>query len=682
MGTNSVEAGEEEMEGIQDGEHMSMTRMSDQSPALPGDFSFSSPAGCSAVDRSLNDPDGGASVLRRSLDVAEREMSELRKKLKRSQERCEALEREREERYVKMKAEIYENSMSLMREVQKGHNDSQEISARRIAFLERELDAARSDCSNMEMLSRELETKKNECNELQEALEELENEKRVEIAAAVEQACADLRRSLQVADESHGSHEQADKQDTKVDGSLEENMADYHLNQTTQGNKYTDEEFEAMNAQLERVSEDKESLQHRLCDAEEKNKRLERELHRMSDIQRQMEVKFAQVQMEYQIFMEMEARNRQWEEDSSSLYSRDKSKKKNRGSREEGLQRQRAEQDSEMGKSILLLQNDVENLRYQLESRDAELRAVKLQYTNTSSNQADELTSAKKELEQMREKLMLVENSKTLSPSAAATDMSLYRKLRSLEDETRQLEDEKGYLREQLEEERRMRTKTRGELDDQITFYQNLIKNFIILAVNIRKGFYNWSDSSPLVVNGFLNLVISSPLRGRICVELYGRRKLHVETSSDQTFFSGFQYGMCLGDSAQVSVMEGSEIKCEHAIVLGNVSSDAKLVLSKGITLQEELCSPRDLSRLKELISANLMAEEGAWIFEEEGERNLISSMAPVGPFSPILREVEGLRHGDLVACGKDSPGDGRAGQGRAGQGRAGQVMGRDGTGR
>ena len=48
---------------------------------------------------------------------------------------------------------------------------------------------------------------------------------------------------------------------------------------------------------------------------------------------------------------------------------------------------------------------------------------------------------------------------------------------------------------------------------------------------------------------------------------------------------------------AQVSVMEGSEIKCEHAIVPGNVSSDAKMVLSKGITLEEELCSPRDLSR-------------------------------------------------------------------------------------
>eukprot|EP00960_Hanusia_phi_P063263 765426-Hanusia_phi.AAC.2 len=60
--------------------------------------------------------------------------------------------------------------------------------------------------------------------------------------------------------------------------------------------------------------------------------------------------------------------------------------------------------------------------------------------------------------------------------------------------------------------------------------------------------------------------------------------------------------------------------------------------------------------------------EEGAWIFEGDGARGFSSSsVAPVGPFSPILRgkgrshllaadehaaEVDGLRHGDTAACG------------------------------
>eukprot|EP00960_Hanusia_phi_P034094 750849-Hanusia_phi.AAC.2 len=294
MDTKSIEVEAKNMEEVHESEHSSTSMASFHTPVRESDSSLFSPSGAPAVNGSINDPDGGAAILRRSLEVAEREISELRKKLKKSHERCEALEREREERYVKMKAEIYENSMSLMREVQKGHNDSQEISARRIAFLERELDAARSECASMDHLSRELEMKRNECNELQEALEELENEKGLEIAAAVEQACADLRKSLQRADSEDGNpcvwpraqslkHAAAGVEGiTDGEGSAKERLCEdetdiflltatrsvedkqmgNNLNQTVNINKYTDEEYESISAQLERVSEDKESLQH------------------------------------------------------------------------------------------------------------------------------------------------------------------------------------------------------------------------------------------------------------------------------------------------------------------------------------------------------------------------------------------------------------------------------------
>jgi hypothetical protein len=70
--------------------------------------------------------------------------------------------------------------------------------------------------------------------------------------------------------------------------------------------------------QLDVTSEDRDQLQHRCCDAEEKNRRLERELNKMTDLQRQMDIKFNQFQMEHQIVLEMESRNRYWSHASSS----------------------------------------------------------------------------------------------------------------------------------------------------------------------------------------------------------------------------------------------------------------------------------------------------------------------------------------------------------------------------
>jgi len=47
---------------------------------------------------------------------------------------------EKEDRYTKIKAEVYENSMQLLHGFQRGHNDAQDTTMRRIEFLEKELD--------------------------------------------------------------------------------------------------------------------------------------------------------------------------------------------------------------------------------------------------------------------------------------------------------------------------------------------------------------------------------------------------------------------------------------------------------------------------------------------------------------------------------------------------------------
>lgn len=227
-------------------------------------------------------------------------------------------------------AEIYESSMQLLHGFQRGQIDAQDTSMRRIEFLEKELDQAKSDLASSDRVRRELLEKQAECKELTEALEELEAQQSAEIQRAVESA----RREWQ----SHGEQEQgsdmlasqslnkfglrpgvgvngfggevnpvgdsdSDREretgsgavagvSNQVDGEGAQAGAVAGLMEASRG-----QEVEDLQMQLDAVCEERDQLQHRCCDADEKNKRLERELHRMMDMQRQMDVKFNQYQV-------------------------------------------------------------------------------------------------------------------------------------------------------------------------------------------------------------------------------------------------------------------------------------------------------------------------------------------------------------------------------------------------
>ena len=59
---------------------------------------------------------------------------------------------------------------------------------RRIEFLERELDQAKTDMDEIETLRSDLKQREDECKELQEALEELEGQQQTEVRRAIESA--------------------------------------------------------------------------------------------------------------------------------------------------------------------------------------------------------------------------------------------------------------------------------------------------------------------------------------------------------------------------------------------------------------------------------------------------------------------------------------------------------------
>ena len=101
-----------------------------------------------------------------------------------------------------LQAEVYENSMQLLHGFQRGHVDAQETSMRRIEFLEKELDQAKSDLANSAGLRQELLEKQAECRELTEALEELEAQQSADTQRAVEAASREWQaRLVAVGDE-------------------------------------------------------------------------------------------------------------------------------------------------------------------------------------------------------------------------------------------------------------------------------------------------------------------------------------------------------------------------------------------------------------------------------------------------------------------------------------------------
>ena len=216
-----------------------------------------------------------------------------------------------------LQAEVYENSMQLLHGFQRGHNDAQDTSMRRIEFLEKELDQAKTEAATSDEVRRELREKQAECKELAEALEELEAQQGAEIQRAVEAA----RREWQ----SRVSHREIGDEETpagvpmggpgasSLRPSLGANGAGDEGNPVGDGDSDREkeaasrvvgglsgkegdgvgegleascgQEAEDLRVQLDGVCEERDLLQHRCCDAEEKNKRLERELHRMMDMQ-------------------------------------------------------------------------------------------------------------------------------------------------------------------------------------------------------------------------------------------------------------------------------------------------------------------------------------------------------------------------------------------------------------
>ena len=319
---------------------------------------------------------------------------------------------------------------------------------RRIEFLERELDAAKAGTASADALRSELKQREDECRELHEAIEELETGLKNEVQRAV--GVARLEWQLCYLGDGDGGDTA-----TTACAPSDLELASPGGEGNPVGDSDSEREREVSREQLEILSEERDLLQHRCCDAEEKNRRLERELHRIMDIQRQLDVKFHQYQMEHQIVLEMETRNQQWRDSPSS----------NGGLSEPQLA------NSECGggrcglraSTQLLTNNTVEYLSRQLEGRDAEIRALQLQLQHrrscgggawdrsdghgcgdstaaADSNQthemlAQEVIATKDELAESKAHIRFLQASVAASmacPGAPGdTDMAVYRQIKS-----------------------------------------------------------------------------------------------------------------------------------------------------------------------------------------------------------------------------------------------------------
>jgi len=118
--------------------------------SMDGATSPATPRGLDdSVGSAANDPDMGHGLLQREVSRLEKEVASLKTKLRNAQDQIVELEKvrarrvptwawavrvrrahawqlqEKEERYARIKAEVYENSMTLLHSFQRSHNDAQ-----------------------------------------------------------------------------------------------------------------------------------------------------------------------------------------------------------------------------------------------------------------------------------------------------------------------------------------------------------------------------------------------------------------------------------------------------------------------------------------------------------------------------------------------------------------------------
>ncbi len=112
-----------------------------------------------------------ASQLLERLHRQENELSSIKAKLHETQNRNLELEKEKEDRYTKMRAEVFDNSVQLIQ----GHQWAHEQSTQRIAHLEEQVTAHLEE--QVTAGSANVGDLRRECTELQDAIEELEEER-------------------------------------------------------------------------------------------------------------------------------------------------------------------------------------------------------------------------------------------------------------------------------------------------------------------------------------------------------------------------------------------------------------------------------------------------------------------------------------------------------------------------
>lgn len=248
------------------------------------------------------------------------QVQNLRVKLQAATDRCSEMERDRKEQINRIKAEVYENSHNIMKEVTRGQQEATETAQRRIQQLEAEVEQMRASVSGGEELAAALEAKSAECIELMQALEELEAEKVADSRSArAAQADAEaemegMRRRLEEAkhrirelEEIRGqleaqAREQAARGGARAGIDAEADDAD-------------DARAEALRDAEERIeglTEERENLQAKLMQAEEDNQRSQREINKLSQMAETLQAKAHEYMRECQSVVEMEQRNMKW----------------------------------------------------------------------------------------------------------------------------------------------------------------------------------------------------------------------------------------------------------------------------------------------------------------------------------------------------------------------------------
>jgi hypothetical protein len=132
----------------------------------------------------------------------ENELSSIKANLRETQDRNLKLDKEKEDRYTKIKAELFEKCMQQLDCLRRSHNETQEQLIRRIAQLEKERDEVKADSANVEDLRRAPEERQDKCEQLMEALVELEllqAAEQAKVVALQEQVAAMQQKEISAA---------------------------------------------------------------------------------------------------------------------------------------------------------------------------------------------------------------------------------------------------------------------------------------------------------------------------------------------------------------------------------------------------------------------------------------------------------------------------------------------------